>query len=71
MRPTFDGSKLAIESHLFGFNENVTSGPLAVQFLTRIRDEKKFSGPEELKLQILHDIEDAKKYFHATKQTPE
>ncbi|HET9804749.1 MAG TPA: bifunctional riboflavin kinase/FAD synthetase, partial [Candidatus Acidoferrum sp.] len=53
MRPTFDGAKLAIETHLFGFSDNLTSGPMAIRFHARIRDEKKFSGPEELKQQIL------------------
>lgn len=63
MRPTFDGAKLAIETHLFGFSDNLTSGPMAIRFHARIRDEKKFSGPEELKQQILRDIETAKQYF--------
>lgn len=63
MRPTFDGGKLAIETHLFGFSEDLTSGAMAIRFRTRIRDEKKFSGPEELKQQILRDIEIAKRYF--------
>jgi riboflavin kinase / FMN adenylyltransferase len=66
MRPTFDGVKLAIETHLFGFSENLTSGAMTVRFRTRIRDEKKFSGPEELKQQILRDIETAKQYFQAS-----
>jgi riboflavin kinase/FMN adenylyltransferase len=63
MRPTFDGVKLAIETHLFNFNEMLANGPIAVRFRTRIRDEKKFSGPDELKAQILKDIETAKQFF--------
>ncbi|HXU50102.1 MAG TPA: bifunctional riboflavin kinase/FAD synthetase [Candidatus Binatia bacterium] len=63
MRPTFDGVKLAIETHLFGFSDNLTSGPMEIRFHARIRDEKKFSGPEELKQQILRDVETAKQYF--------
>ncbi|HKV46938.1 MAG TPA: bifunctional riboflavin kinase/FAD synthetase [Candidatus Acidoferrales bacterium] len=66
MRPTFDGAKLAIETHLFGFSDNLTSGPMAIRFHSRIRDEKKFSGPEELKQQILRDIETAKEYFQTS-----
>lgn len=60
VRPTFDGAKLAIETHLFGFNDTLTSGPMTIRFRKRIRDEKKFAGPEELKQQILTDIETAK-----------
>ena len=63
VRPTFDGQQLAIESHLFDFSETVTSGPMTVKFLTRLRDEQKFSGPEALREQILKDIARAKELF--------
>lgn len=63
MRPTFDGVKLAIETHLFGFSEILTSGAMAIRFRARLREEKKFSGPHELKQQVLRDIEMAKQYF--------
>ncbi|MGC1105934.1 MAG: bifunctional riboflavin kinase/FAD synthetase [Candidatus Acidiferrales bacterium] len=63
VRPTFDGSKLAIESHLFDFSEELTSGPMEVCFWRRLRDEKKFSGPEALREQIQHDIAEAHSFF--------
>jgi riboflavin kinase / FMN adenylyltransferase len=63
MRPTFDGKQLAIESHLFGFSEMITEGAMEVRFWERIRDEMKFSGPEELKAQILRDMGAARRYF--------
>jgi riboflavin kinase / FMN adenylyltransferase len=56
IRPTFDGKKLAIESHLFGFSEFLTGGPIEVKFLERLRDEQKFSGPDALRAQVLQDI---------------
>jgi riboflavin kinase / FMN adenylyltransferase len=59
VRPTFDGQKLAIESYLFGFDDFLTSGPLEVKFLERLRDEQKFSGVDALKAQVLVDIERA------------
>jgi riboflavin kinase/FMN adenylyltransferase len=62
-RPTFDGRGITIESHLFGFPEQVASGPLEVRFLRRLRDEKKFSAVAELREQIGRDIEEAKEYF--------
>jgi riboflavin kinase / FMN adenylyltransferase len=67
MRPTFDGVHQTIESHLFDFNEELTSGPMAVKFWARLRDEKKFSSPEELKEQVLRDIQHAKEYFREAK----
>ena len=60
-RPTFNGSGVTIESHLFEFNENLASGTMEVRFHSRIRDERKFSGPDELRAQIARDIETAKK----------
>src|SRR6266581_8594911 len=42
-----------------------TSTPkrIEVRFWERLRDEKKFSGPEELRAQISRDIEAADKFF--------
>jgi len=61
-RPTFAGTGVAVESHLFGFSENLTSGPMEVRFHERLRDERKFSGVEELRAQIARDIESARKF---------
>ena len=63
VRPTFDGKRLAIESHLFDFAEALTSGLMKVRFLQRLRDEQKFSGPAELREQVLKDIELAQEVF--------
>jgi riboflavin kinase / FMN adenylyltransferase len=62
-RPTFNGSGLTVESHLFGFSETFTSGSIEVRFHERIRDEQKFSGPEALRAQIAKDIDAAKRFF--------
>jgi riboflavin kinase/FMN adenylyltransferase len=59
-RPTFDGQGITVESHLFGFDRSVSSGSMEVRFLARIRDEKKFSGAEELRGQIARDIDVAR-----------
>jgi riboflavin kinase/FMN adenylyltransferase len=67
LRPTFDGTRTTIESHLFDFSENLTNGNLAVRFWARLRDERRFSGPSELREQVLRDIEQAKEYFRKSK----
>jgi riboflavin kinase / FMN adenylyltransferase len=69
MRPTFDGTRITIESYLFDFDEMLTSGTLEIHFWRRLRDERKFSGPAELKEQVLRDIERAKEFFQATNRT--
>jgi len=67
-RPTFDGgSRITIESHLFDFSESLTSGTLEVRFWHRLRDERKFSGPAELREQVLRDLESAKDFFQAAR----
>jgi riboflavin kinase/FMN adenylyltransferase len=65
LRPTFDGARVTIESHLFDFSENLTSGKMEVHFWTRLRDEQKFPGPDALRSQVLKDIEEARRYFAA------
>jgi riboflavin kinase / FMN adenylyltransferase len=64
-RPTCDGAHTTIESHLFDFSENLTSGKMEVHFWARLRDEQKFSGPDALRSQVLKDIEEARRYFAA------
>jgi riboflavin kinase/FMN adenylyltransferase len=62
-RPTFDGTLLGIESHLFEFSREVTKGPMELRFCERLRDEKKFSGAAELRTQIAADLRDVREYF--------
>ncbi|HEV2491403.1 MAG TPA: bifunctional riboflavin kinase/FAD synthetase [Candidatus Acidoferrales bacterium] len=63
VRPTFDGTHLTIESHLFDFSRRVTNGPLEVRFWHRLRAERKFSGPDALREQIQRDIVRARSFF--------
>ena len=65
-RPTFGADSFAVESHLLDFrpvplSENT---PLELTFLKRIREEKRFSSPGALKVQILKDVAYAMRYFH-------
>ena len=61
-RPTVDGSKLLLETHIFNFNQEIYGKDLTVQFLTFIRPEQKFANFDELASQIKKDIEKAKIY---------
>lgn len=62
-RPTFGNFNLQIESHIFNFNEQVYGKSITIEFLTRIRDEKKFETVEKLIENIEMDVIFAEKYF--------
>jgi riboflavin kinase/FMN adenylyltransferase len=62
-RPTFNGSGVTVETHLFEFNDTLTGGPMEVRFHQRIREERKFSGVDALRAQIALDRETARKFF--------
>ncbi len=58
VRPTFDGTdKETLEVNIFDFDRNIYGMPVAVYFLERIRDEKKFNGKDELIAQLNEDKE--------------
>ena len=64
VRPTFEGDKEpSIESYIFDFDGDLYGDVLRVRFLHRIRDERKFSGIDELKNQIAKDSQTALNYF--------
>lgn len=54
--PTFSGEKRTVESFILDFDKTIYSQDVTVEFAEKIRDEKKFASPEELKAQINSDI---------------
>jgi riboflavin kinase / FMN adenylyltransferase len=63
-RPTFgDGDQLSIETFLLEPLEGETPRSIRVEFLWRLREERKFESPEALKTQILKDVARAQAYF--------
>ena len=64
VRPTFENTaEPSIETYLFDFDGDLYGDVLRVRFLHRIRDERKFSGVDELKAQIEKDTKRALNYF--------
>jgi riboflavin kinase / FMN adenylyltransferase len=64
VRPTFeDQQEPSIESYIFDFAGDLYGDVLRVRFLHRIRDERKFSGVDELRGQIERDTCRALNYF--------
>jgi riboflavin kinase/FMN adenylyltransferase len=65
LRPTFGEPSFAVESHLLNFRPIALDErtPLRLTFLHRLRAEQPFPTPEALRIQIGHDIAQAKRYF--------
>jgi riboflavin kinase/FMN adenylyltransferase len=63
--PTFDDNQFTVEVHLLDFAENIYDEKIRVNFIERIRDEKKFADIAELKEQINQDIKTADKILAA------
>jgi riboflavin kinase/FMN adenylyltransferase len=61
-RPTFynDAQHSLIEAHLLDFAGDIYGEAAAVQFLAFLRSEKRFAGLDELKAQLVLDIEHAR-----------
>lgn len=55
--PTVNGNKLSIETNIINFNKEIYGEIIEIEFLDRIRDEKKFNSLEELKIQLKEDID--------------
>ncbi len=63
-RPTFGSEDvLSIETFLLDPLEGAAPVRIRLEFLRRVRDERKFESPEALKAQILRDVGRAQAYF--------
>ena len=63
-RPTFNSdNELTVETFLLDPFEGETPRAIRVQFLKRLREERKFESPEALKAQILRDVKRSQSYF--------
>jgi riboflavin kinase/FMN adenylyltransferase len=66
-RPTFGESKLLIETHLFDFNSDIYGKMLTLDFVDRIRDEKRFESIDALVAQIKRDVESVRKALDSSR----
>lgn len=70
VRPTFGEDTLVVEAHLLDFEGVLYGRPMRLAFLARLRDERKFPGPEALRAQILEDIAHARRLLSNASFTP-
>ena len=62
-RPTFHGQARTIETFLLSKFDGGAPRRIRLEFLKRLREERKFESPDALKSQILRDVERANAYF--------
>ncbi len=57
IRPTLNLHRVTIEAHLFDFDQDIYGKTISIHFLSRVRDEMRFSSLSELKEQLDTDKE--------------
>lgn len=68
IKPTFGGSEVTIEAHLIDFSGDLYGKRLRVQFLERLRPERRFGSVEELSNQIQRDTEAAREVIASNRE---
>ncbi len=65
LRPTVEGkgTRVLLEVHIFDFNDDIYGHYLEVEFIVKLRDEKRFDSFDALKEQILLDAKQARDFF--------
>ncbi len=59
VRPSFDNGLRTVETHILGFDRDIYGCDLVVEFVTRLRDERRFEDIDELVAQIEQDSQTA------------
>jgi riboflavin kinase/FMN adenylyltransferase len=65
INPTFGGQQLRVEAHLLDWSTDLYGLSVGVDFRHRLRDERRFDGPDALIAQIHRDIERARELLHS------
>lgn len=68
--PTFDDKSPSIEVHFFDFDQKIYHENIHIQIITRIRNEIKFSGSEELSNQLIEDKKKCIEFISRNKKSP-
>ena len=58
-----NGSRVTIETHLLDFDADLYGQQLKVEFVQRLRDERKFDNLNALKAQLNEDARQVRRYL--------
>jgi len=64
-RPTFGSDELLVETHVFDFDRDIYKKRVRVEFVDRVRDERKFDSADALVDQIKKDVVKVKEILAA------
>jgi len=70
VRPTFDNGERTVETYILDFDADIYGCDLVVEFVQRLRSEKRFTEIRELIAQIERDIVEARRILAAEKPLP-
>lgn len=59
-RPTFGDSATSLEAHLFDTEGDFYGAQVRIDFVSRLRETRKFASPELLMKQLAHDEREAR-----------
>ena len=68
-KPTFGEHRLTVESHLLDYQGEISETSMEIEYLHRLRDEKKFPDAASLKAQIQRDAARASQFFRLLRLT--
>lgn len=65
VNPTFGNTEMSVETYILDFDKDIYGWELRLNFVARLRDEKKFSGIDELMGQIAKDVDLARQILES------
>ena len=63
VRPTFDGDRVTVETHILDYSADLYGERLCVELLRFLRPERRFDSADALRAQISGDAAAARRYF--------
>ena len=70
VRPSFDNGNRTVETHIFDFTQEIYGCDLVVEFVARLRDERRFEDIDDLVSQIARDSETARNILQRELREP-
>lgn len=64
VRPTFGGNKRLVETYILDFEGELLGQKLTIDLVDKLRDEERFDTVEELKAQMIRDVEQARQILN-------